>query len=509
MALLALSGAVIPVVHLYGNRSKPGALWLLALCVVLALYPLDVLFLSGEVGVRHRFSTIALVAPLYLLAMVSYLRMKPSHWVAISRLLYGYMLLAFAAPWLPGTWYLSFPAEQPYASFHHYLYALEPGAWGMKVASYLCILIAACMVLQRLSASRYSRSYLLALALAPLCAGLADLISALTHFSPYHGITALQIVVTFGLYVLSYALLRRQMLVRVPVSRNLLMSHLREGICVISSSGEIIDCNEALGAIVGIAPTRLLGRISNHVLPEPLLEQLDVQRLEGSVVDAEAYLENTRRSVSVSVKPLVEGEAGASLLLCVTDVTDRTNELASVTAVADELQEANEQLIELSNTDSLTGLGNRRLLHETLANRLLEEDSSSGLVMVDIDHFKTINDTHGHAAGDAVLIRLAQTMRDTCRDKDLIVRWGGEEFVVLLHDADAQRVQLAAERLRLHIRRLVIELDNGVALQVTASIGAALVRPGQSAESALRLVDRLLYEAKQEGRDRVKASRPT
>ena len=128
--------------------------------------------------------------------------------------------------------------------------------------------------------------------------------------------------------------------------------------------------------------------------------------------------------------------------------------------------------------------------------------------MVDIDHFKVINDTHGHAAGDAVLVRLAQTMKDTCRDNDLIVRWGGEEFVVLLHDSDEKRLQQAAERLRLHIRRLVIDLENGVTLQVTASIGASMIRAGQGPESALRLVDQLLYEAKQEGRDRVISGRP-
>lgn len=157
-------------------------------------------------------------------------------------------------------------------------------------------------------------------------------------------------------------------------------------------------------------------------------------------------------------------------------------------------------------TDELTGLGNRRSLHAALTERLRADNpGGTALIMVDIDHFKAINDTHGHEAGDEVLVRLAETMRATCRNSDLVVRWGGEEFVALLGSSDERRLQLAAERLRLHIRRLVIELDNGVALQVTASIGATLVRRGQSAESALRQVDRLLNEAKAEGRDRVKS----
>ena len=195
-------------------------------------------------------------------------------------------------------------------------------------------------------------------------------------------------------------------------------------------------------------------------------------------------------------------------MLSITDVTDRSNQLASVAATADQLQEANEKLLELSNTDQLTGLGNRRaLLDELNLYAAKDKQGSIGLIMVDIDHFKVINDTHGHPAGDAVLVQLAQAMRDTCRDDDLITRWGGEEFIVLLHDSNEQRMRLAAERLRLHIRRLVIQLDNGVALQVTASLGAALMRSGQGSESALRQVDRLLFEAKREGRDCVKSDR--
>jgi len=170
---------------------------------------------------------------------------------------------------------------------------------------------------------------------------------------------------------------------------------------------------------------------------------------------------------------------------------------------AEEPQETNEYLSVLSATDELTGLGNRRVLHDALAERLSGDDSSrAALIVVGIDHFETITDTHGDQAGDEVLVCLAQTMRATCRDSDLIVRWGGDELVALLANSDERRLQLATERLRLHIRRLVIELANGVALQVTASIGATLVRPGQSAESALRQVDRLLFEAKAEGRGR-------
>ncbi len=508
MALLALFGAVFPVYFLYQHRDKSGALWLLAVCVVLAVYPVDVLLGVGENGVRHRFSSIGLVAPLYFLAMMSYLHVQGAVFRGLRAVIIGYMLVALMAPWVPGDWYISFPTAQPYASLSQILYNLEIGAWIMKVTSYLLVLVTALVVFQRSSSAPNSRFFLLALALLPLAAGAGDLVASLTNFTPYHGVTSVQIATTIGLYVFSYVLLRHRILDRPPVSRNLLMSHLREGVCVVSSSGQIVDCNDAIGSIVGVDPDKLVGRIANHVLPEPLLAQLDEHISKGRVEDTEIYLDNTARSVSVSIKNLEEESADSSLLLSITDVTDRSNQLASVAATADQLQEANEKLLELSNTDQLTGLGNRRaLLDELNLYAAKDKQGSIGLIMVDIDHFKVINDTHGHPAGDAVLVQLAQAMRDTCRDDDLITRWGGEEFIVLLHDSNEQRMRLAAERLRLHIRRLVIQLDNGVALQVTASLGAALMRPGQGSESALRQVDKLLFEAKREGRDRVKSDR--
>jgi len=509
MALLALLGAAIPAIHLSRNVAAPGAAWLLALCAVIAIYPLDVLMHLGEDGVRHRFSAISLLAPIYLLAMVSYLQAQPLGWSWIRPVVFSYMLFGVIAPWLPGGWYLSIPSAQPYASFGHYVYNVESGLWVMKVAAYMMLGSAGFLVTQRLNSSRNSKSLLLALVLIPMAVGAADLVASLTGYAPYHGVTSVQVGATLGLFALTYVLLRQSMLSRVPVSRNLLMSHLREGVCVISNAGEVVDCNEAMGEIIGVSPDNLIGRIANRVLPEPVLAQLDEYSRTGSVEATELRIDNTERSVSMSVKSLDKQQARAALLVTLTDVTHHHNELASATAAADELQQENEQLLQLSKTDPLTGLGNRRSLTNELALQA-EDDSEArlGLVMVDIDHFKVINDTHGHAAGDAVLVRLAQTMKDTCRDNDLIVRWGGEEFVVLLHDSDEKRLQQAAERLRLHIRRLVIDLENGVTLQVTASIGASMIRAGQGPESALRLVDQLLYEAKQEGRDRVISGRP-
>ena len=256
--------------------------------------------------------------------------------------------------------------------------------------------------------------------------------------------------------------------------------------------------------MINIASTSLLGKPANHVLPEVLIGLVDAHRRNETVRDAEVALGDEKKVLSVCVTSI---EGSGSLVLTTTDVTERKLLLENVAHTATELQNANEQLEEMTLTDPLTGLGNRRKLQTVLQEDYAKPTANTaGLIMIDIDHFKAVNDTHGHEAGDQVLIALAGAMRDTCRENDVLVRWGGEEFIVLLPDSDERRLYIAAERLRLHIRKMNIEVRKNLTLRVTASIGATLIRPKQSPESALRQVDKLLYQAKLDGRDRVKSN---
>jgi diguanylate cyclase (GGDEF)-like protein len=159
------------------------------------------------------------------------------------------------------------------------------------------------------------------------------------------------------------------------------------------------------------------------------------------------------------------------------------------------------EVIKLTNHDALTGLGNRRYLHELLGRDLYNAARYQGtlsLLMLDIDHFKHYNDTHGHPAGDRLLIKVAHILRTVVRSGDLPVRYGGEEFVVLLPQTDGAAACLAAERLR-----------SAVAQQcpVTISVGVASVT-GQrcTAEALIATADRALYLAKENGRNRVELS---
>jgi diguanylate cyclase (GGDEF)-like protein len=164
-----------------------------------------------------------------------------------------------------------------------------------------------------------------------------------------------------------------------------------------------------------------------------------------------------------------------------------------------------QQLETLATIDPLTGAGNRRMLEQELQ---IAEDSATrdgsryGLVMLDLDHFKQINDRDGHDAGDQVLVALSDLIRSSTRRVDRLFRYGGEEFVLLLPGVDSAGLRIAAENLR---RRIESQLSSSSG-PVTASMGVALLAAGEPWESWLQRADAALYRAKQAGRNRVLAA---
>jgi diguanylate cyclase (GGDEF)-like protein len=174
-------------------------------------------------------------------------------------------------------------------------------------------------------------------------------------------------------------------------------------------------------------------------------------------------------------------------------------------AQAADLQRSNEQLNRRSEDlrqqaleDSLTGLPNRRRLDQLLSTDL----RSYSIVMVDVDHFKTVNDDHSHLVGDAVLRELSTLLSASCRDGDTALRFGGEEFALLMVGTSAEGVLAAAERARLSVQsHHWAALSPG--LTVTASFGVALGSETASGTELLALADQRLLRAKKDGRNRV------
>ena len=178
------------------------------------------------------------------------------------------------------------------------------------------------------------------------------------------------------------------------------------------------------------------------------------------------------------------------------------------------LRVAREEAVRLSLTDALTGVSNRRHLGEALQTEITRARRFSrplSVVMCDVDHFKRVNDTHGHASGDAVLRCCAALLRETVRlDVDWVARYGGEEFVVVLPETDLERALAVAERLRAAVESLEVRHESRT-LRVTASFGVASTGEpwpeGGVGERLLTQADLCLYLSKQQGRNRVTGER--
>jgi diguanylate cyclase (GGDEF)-like protein len=171
------------------------------------------------------------------------------------------------------------------------------------------------------------------------------------------------------------------------------------------------------------------------------------------------------------------------------------------------------RLLRSGFTDVLTGWHNRRYLSVRLSEELARarrDGSRLVCLMLDIDHFKRVNDNWGHAAGDAVLREIAQRIESQVRASDVAARYGGEEFVVLLPGTDVGSAMLLAERIRTVVSAKPVELPNGDTVTITASIGISEVHPAPQAndlktvgDSLIARADVALYAAKSAGRDRV------
>ena len=185
------------------------------------------------------------------------------------------------------------------------------------------------------------------------------------------------------------------------------------------------------------------------------------------------------------------------------DASDALEEVVrDLQAVGEDLRARNRELEALATMDPLTGLANRRGFDQRLEAELARLGGPLSLAVVDVDYFKTVNDTFGHAVGDEVLVRVAAALGTGRRVADLVARRGGDEFVLLLPGADVRAARSVARRLVEQVRAEDWE-SLGAGLQVTLSVGVAAAAAGQGADALFAAADAALYLAKEAGRDRV------
>lgn len=167
-----------------------------------------------------------------------------------------------------------------------------------------------------------------------------------------------------------------------------------------------------------------------------------------------------------------------------------------------------EELFRAATTDPLTRIANRRLFEEQAGVAMAHAgrtEAPLAAVLLDVDHFKAVNDSHGHPAGDAVLVALAEVLREQKRQDDLLCRYGGEEFLFLLQQTDPREALAFAERLRETVAQKAFVAE-GTSLPVTVSVGVAIWTGGEDLHGLVLRADQALYLAKQGGRNRVECA---
>ncbi len=239
-----------------------------------------------------------------------------------------------------------------------------------------------------------------------------------------------------------------------------------------------------------------------HPEDRALYDRLDEPIRRGEPVDAEYRLiglDGNVRWVEVHERARSTGDGRIVVDGVVSDITSRKEtELALATALR--------QADRIARVDGLTGAYNRRHVSEVLDSELARAARSGeqvGLLLLDLDHFKRVNDHHGHGGGDEVLREVTRRLTAAVRNYDTVGRWGGEEFVVIVPGvADENALRTAAETVRTAIRRAPFVLGDEIVV-VTGSVGAACAEDGEGAEELVGAADRALYTAKRRGRDRV------
>lgn len=292
-----------------------------------------------------------------------------------------------------------------------------------------------------------------------------------------------------------------------------LLNSLADGVYFVDRDRKVTYWNKAAERLSGFTAQEVLGRgcaenVLRHV--DAVGNELCLQgcplagtMTDGRMRDAEVFMHHKsghRVPVLVRATPMHDEQGRI-----VGAVEIFSNNSRSID-VLKEMEELRKEVFR----DKLTGVGNRRYADLTLENYETTLQKSAvpfGVLFVDIDHFKKVNDTWGHAAGDQVLRMVAQTLHNSLRALDVACRWGGEEFVVIAPNVTVESLTTLAERLRMLVEHSWLEHE-GVHLAVTASFGGAVARPGETASAVVARADKQVYVSKETGRNTVSVENP-
>jgi len=285
-----------------------------------------------------------------------------------------------------------------------------------------------------------------------------------------------------------------------------LFDEMFEGVYCVDLNRVITFWNKSAEEIAGYTASEVIGRNCS----DKILEHVDLRgrqlcfdgcqfiqtMTDGIISRSDVFLQHKaghRVPVSIKMVPLYKNNqiVGSVEFMIPTPVT------------SDSVEEA-EKYKSLAMKDHLTGLPNRRYIETYLEMKMNEYKTlnlSFGIAFIDVDHFKVVNDTFGHDAGDDVLKMLARTYVNSTRGNDLIGRWGGEEFLAIFTNCQEKVLESLVNKIRMLVENSIIRADN-TEINVTISIGATMVKPDDTLESIVKRADDLMYKSKVDGRNR-------
>jgi diguanylate cyclase (GGDEF)-like protein/PAS domain S-box-containing protein len=287
-----------------------------------------------------------------------------------------------------------------------------------------------------------------------------------------------------------------------------ILDNVFDGVYMVDRERRITFWNKGAERISGFKTDGVVGKkcadnILNHINEQGLCICLKGCPLEATIMDgqprqAEVFLHHAQghRVPIVLHAEAIKDEKG-SILGAVETFTDNTA-IFTIEKRASRLQG-------LVDQDALTKVGSRLYITNILETSLMEVHTlhaKIGILFLDIDYFKKINDEFGHENGDKVLQMTANSIRKSLRIGDAVGRWGGEEFITIINDADEKILKAVAEKLRIMILNSLLMIDNQI-VQVTVSVGATLLKNEDTPEKAVQRADELMYQSKRNGRNRV------
>lgn len=338
------------------------------------------------------------------------------------------------------------------------------------------------------------------------------------HLAPIPGLDWMPICTFFTGLMLTWSIYHYRLLDLVPIARDTLVEQMMDGVLVLDDQQRIIDINPSARRMIKYGNTIKIGDNLSTVLPDIYESLTGIKHNTSTQILSIKETTNDLRYVDVRLM-IIKGSGAVSncSLLLLRDITKRKTIEDSLHKAKQELEEQLEEIQKLQNQlreesirDPLTNLYNRRYLEDSLQREFAHANRDNypvSIIMADIDHFKRINDSFGHGVGDEVLQHLSRLLLSSFRMEDIICRYGGEEFIIVMPGTTAETAYLRTESFRNALDETIMEIAEHQ-IHITISAGQAVYpADGQTVEDVIKAADQAMYQAKSTGRNRVVAAK--